>query len=299
MIQHRRSLPDLDAIRLLVLVADCGSIGAAARREGISQPSASKRIAVLERRLGVTLLRRLTRGSELTDNGKVVTEWARGVLQATESLLTGAKALRAATSGTLRIAASQTIAEYLVPVWLARLRTLEPSAAVRLDVNNSAAVIDSVRGGTCDVGFIESPGVPRDLSSTVLRRDELLLVVAPGHPLARRKKAVTALELADSQLVVREAGSGTRETLERALGGWRSGKVMELDSNAAVKISVASGAGCTVISRLAVAAELADGRLVGVPVDGLDLHRALRMVTRRGYRPNSVASQLARLAGQR
>ena len=229
-------MPDLDAIRLLVLVADCGSIGAAARREGISQPSASKRIAVLERRLGVTLLRRLTRGSELTDNGKVVTEWARGVLQATESLLTGAKALRAATSGTLRIAASQTIAEYLVPVWLARLHTLEPSAAVRLEVNNSAAVIDSVRGGTCDVGFIESPGVPRDLSSTVLRRDELLLVVAPGHPLARRKKAVTALELADSQLVVREAGSGTRETLERALGGWRSGKVMELDSNAAIKI---------------------------------------------------------------
>ncbi|PRZ43137.1 molybdate transport repressor ModE-like protein [Antricoccus suffuscus] len=294
-----RPLPDLDAIRLLVVIADCGSIGAAARREGITQPSASKRIAVLERRLGVELLRRSTRGSSLTDNGRVVTEWARGVLEATEALLTGSAALRAAHTGTLRVAASQTIAEYLVPIWLAKLRTAMPDAAVRLEVMNSAGVIDAVRASSCDVGFVESPGVPADLTATTVRRDELRLVVAPGHPFAGRASAVTRKELAASQLVVREVGSGTREVLERALGNLDAVDLLELDSNAAVKISVASGAGCTVISQLAVAAELADSRLVEVPVHGLDLRRLLRMVSRRDYRPNEVATTLARLAHHR
>lgn len=294
-----RSLPDLDAIRLLVIIADCGSIGAAARQEGISQPSASKRVAVLERRLGVELLRRSTRGSELTDNGRVVTEWARGVLEATDALLTGSAALRAASADTLRVAASQTIAEYLVPIWLAKLRAADPAATVRLEVMNSTHVVEAVRSGRCDVGFIESPGVPRDLASTTVRRDELRLVVAPGHPFADRRSPVTRKELAASQLVVREQGSGTRDVLERALGGFDHSDVLELDSNAAVKISVASGAGCTVISQLAVTAELADGRLVEVPVEGLHLRRLLHMVTRRDYRPNDVATLLARLAHHR
>lgn len=299
MTERGRPLPDLDAIRLLVVIADCGSIGAAARREGITQPSASKRVAVLERRLGVELLRRTTRGSALTDSGRVVTEWARGVLEATEALLTGSAALRAAHIGTLRVAASQTIAEYLVPIWLAKLRTAKPDAAVRLEVMNSTAVIDAVRASSCDVGFVESPGVPDDLAATTVRRDELRLVVAPGHPFAGRRTAVTRKELVASQLVVREEGSGTREELGRALGSFDGIDVLELDSNAAVKISVASGAGCTVMSQLAVAAELADGRLVEVPVDGLDLRRLLRMVTRRDYRPNEVATTLARLAHHR
>lgn len=293
---QERPLPDLDAIRLLVLIADSGSIGAAARQERISQPSASKRIAVLERRLGLRLLARSTRGSELTADGRLVTEWSREVLGATEALLAGAGALRAAGTETVRVAASQTIAEYLMPIWLAELRVAAPGARARLDVMNSTAVVAAVRSGACDLGFIESPGAPRDLATSTIRRDELLLVAAPGHEFAGRQSPVPAELLARTPLVVREPGSGTREVLERALGRPAGADVLELDSNAAVKIAVRSGTGCTVISRLAVAAELADGRLVQVPTTGIDLRRPLRMITRRGHRPSAAAAALARLA---
>lgn len=299
MTEPGRSLPDLDAIRLLVLVADAGSIGAAARRDGISQPSASKRIAVLERRLGLPLLRRSTRGSELTENGRLVTEWARGVLRATETMLTGAAALHTAVADSVRVAASQTVAEYLMPVWLSELRADEPTATVRLEVMNSAAVIDAVRSGRCDLGFIESPDAPRDLAISTIRTDELVLVAAPGHPLARRSAPLTAGRLRQAPLVVREPGSGTREVLERALGSLGGTNLLELDSNAAVKISVAAGAGCTAISRLAVAAELADGRLVELAATGLDLSRRLRLISRREHRLTPTAAALAALSRRR
>ncbi|WP_029136096.1 LysR family transcriptional regulator [Nakamurella lactea] len=292
-------LPDLDAIRLLALVADTGSIGGAARRDGISQPSASKRIAVLERRLGLRLLRRRTTGSELTDHGRLVTEWAREVLRATDALLAGAAALRTAGSETVRVAASQTVAEYLMPLWLAELRTVESGARVRLEVMNSTGVVAAVVAGDCDLGYIESPGVPKGLTTSTVRDDELLLVAAPGHPFTRRRTPVTAADLLGTALVVREQGSGTREVLERAVGTLELADVLELDSNAAVKIAVAAGAGATVISRLAVAAELTRGSLVQIRTDGLDLRRQLRMVSRRGARPSPAAAALAQLSHRR
>jgi DNA-binding transcriptional LysR family regulator len=292
-------LPDLDAVRLLVLVADTGSIGEAARQDLISQPSASKRIAVLERRLGLRLLRRSTRGSELTDHGRLVTEWAREVLRATNAMLAGAGALRAAGTRTLRVAASQTVAEYLLPVWLAELRTVEPDARIQLEVMNSTGVVAVVSAGDCDLGFIESPSAPRGLASSIVRDDELLVVAAPGHPLARRGEPVTAADLLATTLVVREPGSGTREVLERAVGSLDEADTLALDSNAAVKIAVAAGAGATVISRLAVGAELTSGSLVRIRTADLDLRRQLRLITRRGVRPAGAMAALARLSHRR
>ena len=87
-------LPDLDALQLLVAVADTGSLGKAAARTGISQPSASARMATLERRLGLRLLERTTSGSRLTGDGAVITDWARRVLEQAEALVEGAEALR-------------------------------------------------------------------------------------------------------------------------------------------------------------------------------------------------------------
>ncbi|TDE94038.1 LysR family transcriptional regulator [Occultella glacieicola] len=281
----------LDALRLLVLVADHGSISAAARVERISQPSASNRIRHLERRLGLELLDRRSRGAELTEHGRMVTGWARGVVEAAGVLITGARALAAETEGDVSIAASQTVAEYLVPTWLARFRALEPDARVRLRVANSRDVIAALRGREIDLGFVEGPTVPTDLVRRRVGADRLVLVVAPGHPLTRRRRPVDAEELAELRLASREAGSGTRDAL-----GWALGRELdpgvELDSNAAVKVMVASGAYPAVISELAVAAELRDRRLVSVPVVGVDLTRTLHAVWRRGWRPSAVIDDL-------
>jgi DNA-binding transcriptional LysR family regulator len=284
---HNHRLPDIESVQLLVAIADLGSIGAAATALAVSQPSASKRLRLLERQLGVALIERGPRGSRLTEHGRTVTEWARVVLESARALVIGAQALREDAAATLSLAASQTIAEYLFPNWLA---AHDRPRAVRLRVTNSAGVVDLVRAHEVDLGFIESPGVPRDLASRLLATDRLVVVVAPSHPLARRRRPVTAAELRDTRLVVREDGSGTRATLERALGMLPS-SYLELDSNSAVKVIVLGGTGAAVLSTLAVASELADGRLVEVPTQDLDLRRSLRAVWPRGRRLIGAAAE--------
>lgn len=283
-------LPDLDSLQLLVLVAESGSIGAAAATLNVSQPSASKRIRQLERELGVALLERGTRGSVLTEQGRTITDWARAVTAAAQTLVVGARAMRYSQAARLRTAASQTIAEYLFPHWLAALSQHDAHPSVALRVANSAGVIDLVREHQVELGFIESPAAPRDLASRTVAADRLVVVVAPAHPWARRRSAVTAAELVHTRLVLREAGSGTRATLERALPT-APRDYLELDSNAAVKVIVAGGTGVAVLSTLAVAGELADGRLVEVATVGLDLGRSLRAVWPRGRRLLGAASE--------
>src|SRR5690348_5390513 len=146
---HR--LPDLDALELLVAVAETGSLGQAAARQGISQPSASVRLRTLERRLGVQLVARSPSGSRLTSAGLVVTEHARAVLDQAYALVQGASALRARQRDRLRVAASLTIAEHLVPGWLVALRDAAPGVHVELNVGNSSHVIERLRAGEADV----------------------------------------------------------------------------------------------------------------------------------------------------
>jgi DNA-binding transcriptional LysR family regulator len=142
--QRPLPLPDLDAFRILLLVGELGSLGRAAVAEGIAQPSATARLAALERRLGIALVDRSPRGSTLTEEGRIVSDWAREVLTAVDTLLAGAHALRS-RNAQLRVAASQTIAECLVPEWLREFARREPGVGVGLHVANSA---HAIRGRT-------------------------------------------------------------------------------------------------------------------------------------------------------
>ncbi|MBU4215367.1 MAG: LysR family transcriptional regulator [Actinobacteria bacterium] len=285
---HRPDL-DLDALRVLTLVADLGSISAAARAEQISQPSASKRIQGLERQLGLELLDRRTRGATLTDHGRLVTGWCRAVLDATDTLVTGSRALSARDLAQLSIGASQTIAEYLAPSWLGEFHRRGGEPPVHLRVANSKGVIGALRSHEIELGFVETPTIPSDLLSRQVAGDRLVLVVSPDHRLARRRTPVTRDELAAMPLATREDGSGTRDTLEVAVGQPMVPPAVELDSNAAVKVLVSSGAYPAVLSELAVAGELRDGRLVEVPLGDLDLSRSLDAVWRRGTRLRAAA----------
>jgi DNA-binding transcriptional LysR family regulator len=295
--QRPLPLPDLDAFRILLLVGELGSLGRAAVAEGIAQPSATARLAALERRLGIALVDRSPRGSRLTEEGRIVSDWAREVLTAVDTLLAGAHALRS-RNAQLRVAASQTIAECLVPEWLREFARREPGVGVGLHVANSAHAIAAVAHGTAQLGFVEGPNRPQELSSRVVGVDRLVVVVHPSHRWATRKRPLTAAELSQAPLVVREAGSGTRETLDRALLGHDAAPpVSELGSNSAVKGAVLAGIAPAVLSVLAVASELATGRLVEVATPELDLRRKLRAVWPRGRRLMGPAVSLLAVAG--
>ena len=286
--------PDLESLRLLVQVAELGSVGKAARATGIAQPSATKRLSALERKARLPLLVRGPQGSALTDDGKLVVAWAVKLLAAADEFQTSLGALRSNRAATLRIAASMTIAEALLPRWLHDLRRVSPSVHVGLTVTNSTEVARLVLSGAdVDLGFVEGPGVLEGLASRVVGTDELIVVVTPAHPWARRRRALTAPELAATPLVVREEGSGTRETLDRVLA--RHDPVtpqLALGSNAAVKGAAVAGIAPAVLSRHAVEAELAAGSLVAVEVTDLRLERRLRAVWPKGLRVTGPAATL-------
>jgi DNA-binding transcriptional LysR family regulator len=291
--------PDLTALDLLVRVAESGSLGAAAREVGVAQPNASRALSRLERQLGLTLLVRTPAGSRLTTEGEVVVAWAREALTAVDRISIGARSLAEQRAAHLAVAASLTVAEYLAPVWLARFRRTHPDLHVSLEVGNSVEVVDRLERGEVALGFVESPTVPRSVQSTVVGRDTLVVVVGADHPWARRRTPLSPADLVAGDLVLREAGSGTRETLERALAtvGLELGPSrLELASTAAVKAAAGAGEAAAVLSELAVTGEVATGQLVAVPVEGLDLARELRAVWLRERRPAGAAADLVRLA---
>ncbi len=291
-LSHR--VPELGALELLLAVARLGSLGQAARELGITQPAASSRLRSMERQLGVALVDRSPRGSRLTDTGALVTDWARRIVEAAEAFDVGAQALRDRRDSRLRVAASMTIAEYLLPGWLLALRAQRPDTAVSLLAGNSAAVAERLLSGEADLGFVEGLSVPTGLDSVVIAHDRLIVVTAPGHPWARRRRPLEASELAVTPLILREKGSGTRQVLDRALGGLAR-PLIELSSTTAVKAAAVSGAGPAVLSELAVREELAMRRLVSVPVADVSLARDLRAVWPTGHRPVGPARELLSL----
>jgi DNA-binding transcriptional LysR family regulator len=295
---------DVTALRALREVGRQGSIAAAASVLGVSQQALSARMRTLERNMGVTLLARTPSGSHLTEQGRLVVGWAEDVLDAADRLDAGLLSIRSGVSHRLAIAASQTIAEHLVPHWLVELRNVEqadaaqagperaaqyPPTVVELTVANSTGVLELVRDGKAALGFIETPHLPSDLVTEHVRDDELLVVTAPGHPWARRRRPLSPAEIAATPLVMREAGSGTRDTLTDHLAAQspplRPTIAMELGTSAAVRSAIAAGVGPGVLSRLAVRDDLVLGRLVAVEVTGPALTRQLTAVWRSDHDP--------------
>ncbi|MEU3216109.1 LysR family transcriptional regulator [Streptomyces sp. NPDC006971] len=297
-LSHR--VPDLGALELLLAVARHGSLGRAAREVGVTQPAASSRIRSMERQLGLALLDRSPRGSRLTDAGALVTDWARRIVEAAEAFDAGTQALRDRRDSRLRIAASMTIAEYLLPGWLMALRAERPDTAVSLLAGNSAAVAGRLLAGEADLGFVEGLSVPTGLDGTVIAHDRLVVAVAPSHAWARRRTPLTPRELAATPLVLREPGSGTRQVLDAALAahGGLAVPLLELSSTTAVKGAAQSGAGPCVLSELAVGEELSARRLVKIPIGGMRLRRQLRAVWPSGHRPTGPARDLLSLTAR-
>jgi len=273
---------DLAPFDLLLSVARRGSLGLAAAEHGISQPAASTQIRRLERRLGMTLLERTPRGSRLTPSGELVVGWAQAAIDAAQALDDGLTSLRERSDAVLRVAASMTVAEYLLPGWLAALRVSAPGTAVALTAGNSTEVASAVLSGNADIGFVEGPDLPPGLQCHQVSSDTLTVVVPPDHKWARRRSGITVEELALAPLVSREPDSGTRRHLEESLhdraGLDRVPPLAELSSTTAIKSAVTAGIGPAVLSSLAVSSELTAGTLRAVKIVGLNLSRRLLAV---------------------
>jgi molybdate transport repressor ModE-like protein len=282
-------MPELSALEVLSAIAKTGSLNAASREVGTSQQAVSARLTSIESQIGVRLVTRTTRGTQLTAAGEVVAEWADQVLDVAQRVDTGLASLRAERRTRLKVAASHTVAEQLLPRWLVSFQSAAQrhgavAPEVSFDATDSEGAIAAVRSGEAELGFIEIRGALHGVRSRVIGRDELIVVVPPDHKWVRRSAPITVAELRQTPLVSRKSGwrllLGADEAAEHEDGEHSepAAHPLELASAAAVRAAVLAGAGPAVMSRLAVSDDLNHGRLRAVPVAGLDLRRDLRAI---------------------
>lgn len=285
---------NLRSLDLFVTTVETGSLAGAARRRGISQPAASLHLQNLERATGLQLLNRTTRGSTPTPQGEVVAGWAQRVLIEAARFHQSVAALNSSETNRLRVIASYTNAEHILPQSLARLQTLVQGSSVALEVDNSAHAVARVLSGEFELGFVECPDRVDQLEYRKVAEDDLVVVVAPGHAWAGILE-VSAATVAAASLVTREIGSGTRSASEHALArrGLRFVEpVLELGSTTAVLAAVRRGDAPAIVSRLAAQPHLDNKVLVEVRVPELDLSRELHAVWRKSQRLSPLAKGL-------
>ena len=255
----------LEQLRIFVTVADRLHVTRAAELLNLTQSAVSAAIAALENRHNVQLFHRVGRRIELTEPGTVFVGEAKAVLARADSAELVLDELAELNRGSLSVHASQTIANYWLPPLLYLYRQRYPNIVIGLVIGNTTQVARAVLDGTANIGFVEGAFNEAGLEELLLEGDALALVVGRSHPWAKRQ-GVAAHELRDTEWVLREPGSGTRSEFEDAITAQGVSLrdlrvVLELPSNEAVQAAVATGAGATAVSELAIKSSLAAGIL--------------------------------------
>ncbi len=271
-----------------VAAVEAGSVQGAADALQLTQSAVTKRIQAFERRVGGTLLERGRFGVRPTELGRVVYLPAKRALQQLESVAQAVDLSHGRSNVDLRLSASHTIGEFLLPGWLAEFRDDHPAVHPLLEIVNSRGVLDAIRENRSEIGFVEGLDSLEGIEALTVARDELVVVVAAEHRWARRRW-IAARDLATEPYLSREAASGTRAVAAAALhaAGVELAPTLQAASAQSLKRALTAG-GFTLMSRLAIEAEERAGTLAGLRVRGLDLKRELCAVRRR--RPAAIGA---------
>lgn len=248
----------------------------------ITQSAVSMAIAELEKFADGPLFERRGRRLLLNDRGSLILSRVQEVLRQVGTIEQMLIESVGEPIGVLKVGASTTVGNYLLPSMVAEFTRHYPRAQSLLQVGNTSQIEQAVESGALDLGIIEGPSHAGSLHATVWRGDELVVIVGKGHPWTMQKKASRAM-LEQAQWIMREKGSGTREIFESALKKKNINFTiaMELGHTEAIKKAVEAGLGVSCFSRMAVARELSHEWLIEVDT-ALDLRRNLIILTRNG-----------------
>ncbi len=273
---------EIHRLKTFVTAAELTSFTRAAEQLQITQAAVSQSVHALEKELDTALFHRTGRGIELTDAGRRLYPFALQILELAQTAREAVTQKKATLAGTLSIASSSVPAEWLVPRLLRQFHLRFPDVRCNLAVSDSRRAAQLVEQREADLGFVGE--MPRDgsLVASVVAADQLVLVVAKGHPLATRTR-IRPAELPRHAIVVREEGSGTRRCLQRAVAEvaitWDMLPIaLETDSSEAVRSAVTAGLGVAFLSKCAVRPQLQAGELVAVDVEGLQAERDLFLI---------------------
>ncbi|MCB2261581.1 MAG: LysR family transcriptional regulator [Candidatus Thiosymbion ectosymbiont of Robbea hypermnestra] len=238
-------------------VARLLSFTKAAETLHMTQPAVTFQVRQLEEHFNTRLFDRAHNRISLTDAGKKVYEYADRIFVFYAEMENAVREMTGDISCALTIGASTTIAEYMLPALLGDFKENYPEITIHLKVSNSDGVLSMVENNTIDLGVVESSVANKNLVVENCRRDRLVAIVPPDHPLAERR-VIELSELLEYPFICREEGSGTRAVIDRYLRrSSASLKIaMELGSPEAVKAAVEAGMGVSVVSRVTIQKEL-------------------------------------------
>lgn len=247
----------------------------------MTQPAVTFQIKQLEEHFNTRLFERGHGKISLTPAGEVVLEYAERILSLSAELDTRLREMTGRLSGPLLIGASITLAEFLLPRVLGKFKSEHQEVQPKLTVANSEAIESRVAEHTLDVGLIEATSQHNSLITEVCCEDELQVIVAPDHPLAK-SKSLTAKQLQEYPFISRETGSGTRQSTDlyfrnAGIAPNDMNMVMELGSSEAVKGVVSTGLGYSILSRMTMSKELKLNELVAIPLQPR-LRRSLSII---------------------
>ncbi|MCQ4109229.1 LysR substrate-binding domain-containing protein [Aeromonas sp. JL9] len=255
----------LQQLKVFATIARYGNLGLAANELCLSKGAVSQSLQELERQLSTPLFDRIHPRLQLNNEGRLLQPAAEELLtrmQDIENLFSP----DAEPSGQLRLGASQTIGNYLLPTLLASSKQ-ELGLPPKVTINNTHLLCHALANFELDMALIEGENHHPDLLAEPWLQDEMLVVAPPGHPLAN-KKELSLSRLGGETWVLREAQSGSREQfiqqIQPELPRWQPG--LELNTLEAVMLAVEKGLGISFISRLAASDRLADGRLIALPL---------------------------------
>jgi len=284
---------DLRQLEILQAIAETGSFTACGRKLHVSQSAISRQILLLEEELGEPLFLRVGRQVRMTPAAESLVQLGQRVFldvrETVGSITDRTRDLR----GTLRLSGGMTVCLYVFPPLLKHLRRVHPHLDVRLTVALAGKSVQEIRGGRVDAGLLTLPVAETDLVTVPALREELLLVTAPTHQLAKRKK-VPARELAGLPFVLFEVGSATRKVIDNffASQSIEPTIVMDTENVEIIKAMVKTGLGVGIVPYQAVAREVKAGQLFCARIDGHELVRETGWVYARANRVPRIVDEL-------
>ncbi len=279
----------VDHLKVFVTVVDQQNFSKAAEELFISQPAVSVHIRNLENELGCKLINRTSKQLILTQAGEILYRNAKQMLKLYDDAKIQINDLKSGITGTLKIGASFTIGEYILPRVLAEYVEQYPNVNVEVSIANTEEVLQAVKGGI-DLGLVEGQVTLPELKKQSFVEDEMVIIVPVDHHLAKQRVISNTDILQDQTWILREVGSGTRafsETLIQDLN-LRVKRTYVFSSSQGVKESVITGLGIALVSSFIVHKEVEKGELIPLRIKGRKIVRKLFYVQRRDMTTSKV-----------
>src|SRR5580765_8193125 len=284
---------DLRQLEILQAIAETGSFTACGRKLHVSQSAISRQIALLEEELGEPLFLRIGRQVRMTPAAESLVQLGQRVFQDLRDTVGTITDRTRQLKGTLRLSGGMTVCLYVFPPLLKFLRKAHPHLDVRLTVATAGQSVQQIRDGRVDVGLLTLPVEGADLVTVPVLHEELLLVTAPTHPLARKRR-VAPKDLAGQPFVLFEQGSATRKVIDRffATESLEPTIVMDTENVEIIKAMVKTGMGVGIVPYQAVSREVRAGQFFCARIEGHELVRETGWVYARPDRVPRIISEL-------